>query len=133
MQDGQNARLVQDAYAAFGRGDIPALLGYLSDDIVWKGVYGAGLHVPMQGTRNGKDGVAQFFAQVAEHTKFSVFEPREFVASGDKVVALGRYASTTSKQKPFAADFAMIFTIRGGKIAGFQEFTDSAALNDAYR
>jgi ketosteroid isomerase-like protein len=133
MQDGQHTRLVQDAYAAFGRGDIPALLEYLSDDIVWKGVYGAGPHVPMHGTRHGKAMVADFFAQVAQHTKFSVFEPRDFVASGDKVVVIGHYVSTTSKQKSFAADFAMVFTVRDHKIIEFQEFTDSAGLDQAYR
>ena len=28
--------LVQNAYAAFGRGDIPALLQLLSDDVEWR-------------------------------------------------------------------------------------------------
>lgn len=36
MQEAQNARVVQDAYAAFGRSDIPAIIGMLDDDIVWQ-------------------------------------------------------------------------------------------------
>ena len=36
MSEAENTRVVQDAYAAFGRGDIPALLGYFTDDIQWQ-------------------------------------------------------------------------------------------------
>ncbi len=128
----ESTQLVKDAYAAFGKGDIHTLLSLLSDDIVWKGVYGAGPQVPTSGTRRGKAAVGQFFQQLAQHVQFSQFEPREFVATGDKVVALGHYKALTSSQKPFEADFAMIFTIRDGHIVEFQEFTDSAALNAAF-
>ena len=132
MQTTENIQLVKDAYAAFGRGDVPALLGKMSDDIVWMGVYGAAAHVPTSGTRHGKAAVGHFFQQVAEHMQFSQFEPREFIATDDKVVALGHYKGMTSKQKLFESDFAMIFTINGGRVVKFQEFTDSAALNAAY-
>jgi len=132
MQEAQNTKVVQDAYAAFGRSDIPTLLTYLADDIVWAGVYGAASHVPTSGERRGKAAVAEFFKQVAEHVQFNQFEPKEFVASGDKVVALGHYAATTSVKKTFESDFAMVFTLRNGKVTHFQEFCDSAAINAAY-
>jgi ketosteroid isomerase-like protein len=132
MQEAQNTKVVQDAYAAFGRGDTPSLLDNIADDVVWHAVYGAGPQVPTSGERRGKPAVAEFFSQVAEHVHFSQFEPREFVATGDKVVALGRYTATTSIKKGFDSDFAMVFTLRNGKIARFQEFCDSAAINAAY-
>ena len=65
MQEAQNTKIVQDAYAAFGRGDIPALLALFDDNIVWMGVYGAGAHVPTSGTRRGKTAVAEFFKEGA--------------------------------------------------------------------
>jgi len=132
MQESQNTKVVQDAYAAFGRGDIPALLTHIADDVVWAGVYGAASHVPTAGERRGKAAVAEFFKQVGEHVQFSQFEPREFVATGDKVVALGHYAATTSMKKTFESDFAMVFTVRNGKVVHFQEFCDSSAINAAY-
>jgi ketosteroid isomerase-like protein len=132
MQDVQNTKVVQDAFAAFGRKDIPTLMTYLADDIVWAGVYGAAAHVPTSGERRGKAAVDTFFKQVAEHVQFNQFEPKEFVASGDKVVALGHYAATTSTKGSFESDFAMVFTLRNGKVARFQEFCDSAAINAAY-
>jgi ketosteroid isomerase-like protein len=132
MQETQNTKVVQDAYAAFGRGDIPGVIALLADDIVWNGVYGAGSHVPTSGERRGKAAVEEFFGQVAANVSFSKFEPKEFVATGDKVVALGHYTATTPTKRTFDADFAMVFTLRDGKVTHFQEFSDSAAINAAY-
>ncbi len=132
MQETQNMKVVQDAYAAFGRGDVPGILSLLADGIVWKGVYGAAAHVPTSGERRGKAAVDEFFKLVAQHMTFSSFEPREFVATGNKVVALGHYVGKTSVGKTFEADFAMVFTVENGKVTMFQEFTDSAAINAAY-
>ncbi len=132
MVEAQNTRIVQDAYAAFGRGDIQALLALFDDSITWKPVTGAGSQVPTAGERRGKAEVAEFFRIVAETTHFEQFDPREFVAQGDKVVALGHYAAKTSTGKGFESDFVMVFTLRDGKVSRFQEFCDSAALNAAF-
>lgn len=132
-QEAANTQVVQDAYAAFGRGDIPALLGNMSDDIHWRAVIGAAKHVPFSGERRGKAQVAEFFKRVAESEDFEQFEPREFVAQGDTVVAVGHYRAKAKKSgKVFDSDFAMVFTLRGGKVVAFREFTDSAALNAAF-
>ena len=132
MQEAQNTKVVQEAYAAFGRGDVQGILDRLDEGIVWKGVYGAAPHVPTAGERRGKAQVREFFKQVAESVSFSRFEPKEFIASGDKVVALGHYTATTPLGKAFDSDFAMVFTLHSGKVTDFQEFTDSAAVNAAY-
>jgi ketosteroid isomerase-like protein len=132
MEEARNTTVVQEAYAAFGRGDIQTLLSKLADDIVWMGVYGAGAHVPTAGERRGKAAVAEFFKQVAENVNFSRFEPKEFIATGDKVVALGHYTATTPMKKNFDSDFAMVFTLRNGHVTRFQEFCNSAAVNAAY-
>ena len=132
VQAAQNTKIVQDAYAAFSRGDISGVLSTLHDEIVWNGVIGASSNVPMAGERRGKPAVNEFFNLVGAHVKFSRFEPREFVSQGDKVVALGHYTATVSTGKSFDSDFAMVFTLRNGKISGFQEFMDAAALNAAF-
>jgi len=46
MQEAENTKVVQDAYAAFGRNDIPTLMTHVADDI-WpgdKGYYSLGGH-----------------------------------------------------------------------------------------
>lgn len=132
MQEAQNTKVVQDAYAAFGRGDVQGILDRLDEGIVWKGVYGAAAHVPTSGERRGKAQVAEFFKQVGDTVHFSRFEPQEFVAMGNKVVALGHYTANITGGGRFDADFAMVFTLRDGKVVAFQEFTDSAGVNAAY-
>ena len=132
MSEADNTKVVQDAYAAFGRGDVQSILDRLDDGIVWQGVYGAASNVPMAGERRGKPAVAEFFKLVATHVNFTRFEPKEFVATGDKVVTLGHYTAKTSANKEFDSDFAMVFTMRNGKVTTFQEFLNTAALNAAF-
>jgi ketosteroid isomerase-like protein len=132
MQEAQNTKVVQDMYAAFSRGDVNTLMGNIADNVVWIGVYGTGKHVPTSGERRGKAAVGQFFQQVADNVNFTSMEPKEFIATGNKVVALGHYGGTTPAKKSFDSDFAMVFTLQNGKVIHFQEFCDSAAINAAY-
>jgi ketosteroid isomerase-like protein len=132
MQEAENTKVIQEAYAAFGRGDVQAILDRIDDNAKWIGVYGTDSRVPTSGERRGKAAIGEFFKQVAEHVNFSRFEPKEFIATGDKVVALGHYTATTPIGKGFDSDFVMVFTLRNGKVVHFQEFCNSAAINAAY-
>ena len=69
MGEADNTKVVQEAYAAFGRGDVQGILDRLDEGIVWRGVYGAGSHVPMSGERKGKAAVTEFFKQVSQQTR----------------------------------------------------------------
>jgi ketosteroid isomerase-like protein len=95
-------------------------------------VTGASPAVPMGGERRGQAAVAEFFKILSHSMHFEVFEPREFVAQGDKVVVLGYYKAKTGSGRPFASEWVMIFTVANGKVTQFQEFTDVAALNAAF-
>jgi ketosteroid isomerase-like protein len=133
MSEAQNTKVVQDAYAAFLRSDVDTLLGLMTDDVQWEPVLGAGPHVPFAGPRAGKPKVGEFFQLVAGNLDFEQFEPREFIAQDDKVVTLGHYrAVTRTTGKRFESDFAMVFTLRDGKVSRFQEFTDSAGINASF-
>ena len=62
----ENTRVVKEAYAAFGRADIQAVLDTMHDDIVWKPITGAEESiVPMAGERRGKQSVGEFFRVLA--------------------------------------------------------------------
>ena len=41
--------------------------------------------------------------------------------------------SQEDREAPVAADFVHIFTVKDGKVSGFQEFTDTATFAEAYR
>jgi ketosteroid isomerase-like protein len=127
----KNLQVVKDAYAAFGRRDIKALLGYMTDDIDWH--FFGPPELPMSGHRRNQTEVAKFFEQVEQAWNFDTFEPKQFIVQDDTVVALGKYAGTAKPTgKKFGSEFAHIFTIRNGKVAKFREYTDTHNLVSAY-
>jgi uncharacterized protein len=108
MLEQENTQKVQDLYAAFGRGDMPAVLEALADDVEW--VLPGPADFPMAGTYRGKQAVQAWFGTLLENIEFQVFEPREFIAQGDKVVALiYREAITRRSGRKFAAHDAHVW------------------------
>ena len=83
----QNVDVVQQGYEAFGRGDIPAVLELLTDDVVWT-EQGPSV-IPFAGTFRGREGIAEFFTLLDETLEFEQFEPHKFVGQGDTVVVVG--------------------------------------------
>ena len=132
MRDQDNVQVVQAVYEAFGRGDFAAVLSSLADDIAWH-VAGPD-YVPTAGTRRGRDHVAQLFETAAETWEFEQFEPRGFIAQGDKVVVLG-YARSTAKStgRTIETDWVHLFTMQAGKVTEFRGFEDTAAVAAAFR
>ena len=128
MSADSNIRTVRDAYAAFTRGDLPAVLSAFDDGIQWI----TPGNFDFAGERNGKEEVTGFLRAIRERWDFLAFEPADYIASGDRVVALGRY-EVRSRQtgKMAASHWAMVWTFRDGKAVRFQEYTDTSALEGA--
>jgi uncharacterized protein len=81
-----NIETVKGVYEAFGRGDIPAIMDVLADDIEWE--YGmADTGVPWLRSRTGRDGALKFFESLAG-VEFHTFDPRVLLEHDDVVVAL---------------------------------------------
>ena len=133
MSEPENLKMIQEGYAAFLRGDVPRVLDDLADDVVWHSPYGAGSHVPASGERHGKAAVADWFKVLAETSTFTTYDVRDYLAGGDKVVALGHIAFTAMNGAKYDSDFAHIFTIKNGKITRFLDFNDSAQMNAAFQ
>ncbi len=132
MSEQENTQLVQQSYRNFQNGDVQSVLGSLSEDIEWVVPQIEG--VPIGGTYRGIEEVGQFFSGLGDAQEPRQFEPREFVSEGETVVALGHYAwHVNSTGREWESDFAHVFIVRDGKIARFQEFTDSAAIDAAFR
>ena len=132
MSDEDNVGVVLRAYENFKAGNVAGILDSVTDDVDWRlpEIGGAGF----AGRRRGRDSVAGFFSSLAEAQDTLSFEPREFVAQGDKVVALGNYRWRVKKNgREYGGEWAHVFTVRDGKIASFREYLDTAALADAHR
>jgi ketosteroid isomerase-like protein len=92
--------VVQEIYGAFGRGDVPAILGHLAPDVEWE--YGAGpTPVPWLQKRHGHAGAQQFFAEVAATLEIQMFAPKSFFeGQGVVVVLLDLEARVKATGKP---------------------------------
>jgi hypothetical protein len=81
---------VQSIYAAFGRGDIPAILEQISDDCVWE--YAPVVHeIPWLQPRRGRAGAAAFFQAVGAELEFKSFEVPAIVGDDRLVIALATF------------------------------------------
>jgi len=126
-----NVELVKEAYAAFGVGDLQKLLGLMTPDIIWE--FPTSKVIPWAGTFTGPSEVAQFFSALMEHSEPEAFEPLHFVASDDRVLVLGRERfRVKATGLTWACEWAHAFTVRDGKVAGFREYTDTAAMVGAF-
>ncbi len=129
---GAPLHLVRDVYAAFGRGDLAAVLAACVEDVDWR--CHAPSCAPFGGAYVGRAGVKTFFEELLANMQIASFAPRTFLADGDTVVVLGRDAGTaTPTGRAFADEWVHVFVFRGGKIAKFNEFTETAPVEAAYR
>ena len=127
MSEQQNVQAVQAMYAAFGNGDIQGILAHLSEEVEWRAYspYDASL----ARTYTGHAGVGQFFQELNAAMSMDVFEPKEYVAQGDKVVALGNLQTTMRNTgEATRTDFAMLWTFRDGKAIRFFEYGNDAPV-----
>ena len=132
MSEQDNTAIVQQAYNNFKTGNIQGLIDQMSDNVTWQLPEVEGM--ALAGKRTSRDGVKEFFATLARDQDVLEFEPREFVAEGDKVVSLGDYRwRVKDTGREYASDFVHVFTVRDGKIVAFREHFDSAVVARAYQ
>ena len=132
MAEQGNVQRVKDFYAALGRGDIATLLQGMADDIemVIPGAPGN----PAAGKFKGKQAVQGCFGTLGQTASFTRFEPYDFIAQGDKVVALIHAEATTIPANKHVVDeIAQVLTFRDGKLAHLVSFNDTAAVAEGHR
>jgi ketosteroid isomerase-like protein len=119
-----SVEVVRGVYDAFGRGDVPAVLGAMADDIEWYEAEG----MPYGGVHRGPQAVAEkvFAPLIADVEGFTV-TPEEVIASGDRVAVVSRYTGT-GKATGRSLDLPVthVWDVRDGKIARFRQFADTA-------
>jgi len=123
---GISSSIVQQAYEGFGRGDVPAILNVVAEEVDWEFV--GSPELPYAGARRNHKEVADFFAQVPAADDILVFEPREFIEAGEHVTVLG-WESATARDtgKKFESEWVHVFTVKDGKITRWRGFLNTAA------
>jgi ketosteroid isomerase-like protein len=123
--------LVQQMYQAFGQGDVPAMLEALTDDFAWDSRYPTS--VPLSGIWRGRDGLLGLLQAITSSVDVLAFEVREFIAEGDRVVALGRDESRAKATgRVYPNEWVHVWTIQGGKLAHVVTYNDTAAAEAAF-
>ncbi|MCB9844686.1 MAG: nuclear transport factor 2 family protein [Phycisphaeraceae bacterium] len=123
-----NVGVIRGMYEAFGAGDVGAVLGAMSPDIVWNEAdnfpYADGN--PYVGPEAVLNGV---FARCASEWDGFAVRVDELLDAGDAVVALGRYLGTyRATGRAQHTQFAHVWRLRDGKAVGFQQYADTLGV-----
>jgi uncharacterized protein len=127
-----NVEVIRAIYTAFGKGDVAGVLARVAEQTRWDFEVGPS-KVPWHAPVTKKDEVPRFLAAFGENVELAAFEPREFIHSGDHVVA-HIHISYTVRRTGKAVDMAQLhwWTIREGKVTRLRHFEDTGAVLAAY-
>ena len=126
-----NVQVIRDVYEAFGRGDIPAVLGAMDENVEWREAEGNPFE-PSGAPWIGPETILNsLFVKLGSDFEAFTVHPKEFHESGDTVIVEGRYTGTYKPTgKSLDGQFCHLFKVRDGKLAAFQQYTDTAQLQD---
>ena len=131
MSEQQNIETVKEMYAAFGRGDIDAIVAKCTNDVEW--ITHLDPIVPWSGDHSGKDFVPAFFGAIFGSVDVTAFEPQEFVAQGDTVVSIGSFSChARANDKDATTRWIFVWKFRDGMVSSYEQFHDEN-LADAFR
>lgn len=126
-----NVQMMRDLYDALGQGNLPAVLDAMDPGIEWREAEGSP-YAPGGEAWHGPDEVVQklFMRLAAEWDGFTI-HPREFHDTGPVVVVEARYTGTfKATGKKLDAQACHVWKIRDAKITSFQQYMDTAQLQD---
>ncbi len=125
-----NIETVKAMYAAFGRGDVPAIQAHMTPDVSWESEGPARLI--FTGIHHGPAEAARFFAGLAaEHTDID-FQMSEFFENPNAVAAFGRYTVTVKATgKRVSTPVAHYFAFRDGKVSRYMNIVNTGAFLEA--
>ena len=133
MSEQENLEIVKQFCAAFQRGDTQSALNTLSDDVDFRHPMSTAIW-PWAGKRHGRTQLAESFAGLAEVAETEQFEPREFIAQGNKVVVLAfERFRIKATGRVVENDYVIVFTLSEDKIGQFCVDEDTAPIIAAIR
>jgi ketosteroid isomerase-like protein len=128
-----NLATVQGIYAAFGRRDVPAILEFLAEDVVWE--YGLNsTDVPWLQPRRGRAEVVKFFEALGA-IDFARLEASAFFEAGSTVVVLLQLEATvkaTGRQVVEEDEVHIWHFDAAGRVSRFRHRVDTLLHQLAY-
>jgi ketosteroid isomerase-like protein len=119
--------IVRAFYEAIDRGDAPAALGLMADDIEWNTMW----HYKVDGRGPQKVAEGLLAPLMAEWASFAL-TPSAYITEGRTVVSLGAFTGVHGGSgKSVNAAYAHVWDIDGGKIQRFRQYIDTLAVSEA--
>lgn len=120
----QDVSTMRNAYEAFNRADIPAVLEAFDPQIEWHEPGGG--RAP-QGTYQGAQSVANdVFATVPENFETFEAQPESFIDAGEYLVVVGAFRATPKAGGQMEARYAHVWKMRDGKAVSFHNHVEAA-------
>jgi ketosteroid isomerase-like protein len=117
----QDVGVIREAYEAFNRADIPAVLGAFDEQIAWTEPGGG--KAP-RGTFRGPASVANdVFATVPQQfTEFQAQAERFIDAADGRLVVTGTFRGRSKDGETLDTPFAHVWQMRNGKATSFEQY-----------
>lgn len=124
-----NLDIVKRLYAAFGEGDVPAVLSSFDASIAWREAEG-NPYQPSGEPWIGPDAVLEnLFVKLGEDWDDFTVHQESFHDAGGVVVMEGRYTATfKATGKSLDAQVCHVWALQDGKVTSFQQYADTAQL-----
>lgn len=123
--------VVKGVYEAFARGDIPAVLGVMDENIEWNESEG-GPWYPGHPFVGPQQVLENIFGRLGDEFEDFRIHCLRFVDGGDTVVVEARYqaASHRSTGTPLDVQTAHVWDVRDGRVTRFQQYVDTRTSAD---
>ncbi len=123
-------------YMTAMKDDFEASLELLSEDVVW--INHLPEHVPFGGEYHGREGVVEYFQQLAVAFEIGDYPVGEFdiIETGDTLVMVGYEKDGKALPTGVVFDLHFVWVVKfdaQGRIRFLQEHNDTAAIGDAFR
>lgn len=120
---------VQQTYAAFARGDIPAIVELLDDNVQWETWASNSAHaadVPWLRAGSGKAAALRFFDEIGRW-KFEDFQVLGLMSSETQVAAEATVDATVPSGKRLRDEEMHLWSVNAaGKVTRFRHYADTA-------
>ena len=127
-----NVEIITGLYEAFGRGDVPAVLGAMAPDIHWHEAEG-NPYMPSGEPFVGPDAVLnELFMKLGGDFEGFTVHPNTYHDAGDVVVVEARYSGKSNHNgMQLDTQVCHLWTVKDGKITKFQQYVNTAELQAA--
>ena len=124
-----NVEILKGGYEAFGRGDVPSVLGIFDPNVEWREAE-SNPYKPDGKPWVGGDAIVQhlFMRLATEWDGFTV-TPKEFHDAGDTIVVECRYPVVYKETgQSLDAHACHVWKLSNGKATSFQQYVDTAQM-----